>query len=95
MIEKNYDLKEALSRNLTDDFQMHDHDGKYNFYIKPTINIKGDHMGYDIHLGKNYVGGFSSIDKCIKFIKRNFIQTRKGNGLIPRDDCNIIKIEFN
>ena len=34
MIEKNYDLKEALSRNLTDDFQMHDHDGKYNFYIK-------------------------------------------------------------
>ena len=91
-----YSVEEVLSKDIREEFNTIDEEGKWNFYLKPAMNIKGEFLGfYEIMLGNKFFRSYNSTEDCIKAIQRNFIQDRKGNGLIAEDEYNIIEVKIS
>lgn len=90
-----YTTEERLSRNIRDeDFTMFDEEGNTNFYIIETMDCDGE-LGnsYEVFMGKKLFNYYKTIKGAKIGITKTFAQDENGNGLIPRDEINIIIVE--
>ena len=95
MSEKTYTMKEATSRNITDDFKMFDEEGNTNFYIKPCIECGGSYAGgYEVFMGRKTFGYYKTTTACKIAVTKTFAQDENGNGLIPRDEIKFIIVNI-
>lgn len=90
-----YTIEDRLSRNIREeDFKMHDAEGNTNFYIIETMDCGGE-LGnsYEVFMGKKLFNYYKTITGAKIGITKTFAQDENGNGLIPRDEINVIIVE--
>ena len=90
-----YTIADRLSRNIREeDFKMFDEEGNTNFYIIRCMDTTGEFSNYyDVYMGGKLFNGYKTITGAKIGITKTFAQDENGNGLIPRDEINVIIVE--
>ena len=87
--------KEQVKKGALNNLKTFDENGKWNFFIRQGISCDGEVFGrYELYLGNKLFGSYNTVKAARRAIRRNFIVDKDGNGLIEKDDYNVIKINY-